>query len=169
MPATSTPYTSRPRRWLGLPIAVGGIIWMTAGAVLSTRPAGAPPYSFRATADMVPWLGLGLLLIGCSTAGWLTQHRFHFGRAESDPKLEAFEAALATRPAIQVPSITLDGTEDPLKPGGTAHHASMFTARHEHRVLKAVHNIPSEDPSAFADAILTVRKWLSETSSSSAR
>lgn len=89
-------------------------------------------------------------------------YRFHFGLAEGDPKLEALEAVLATKPKITVPSVTLDGTDDPLKPGGTADHASMFIGKHEHRVIQAGHNIPLENPLAFADAILTVRKWLTE-------
>ena len=36
----------------------------------------------------------------------------------------------------------------------------MFTARHEHRVIDAGHNLPQKAPAAFADAVLTVRKWL---------
>jgi pimeloyl-ACP methyl ester carboxylesterase len=69
---------------------------------------------------------------------------------------------LKTVPAklIKVPAVTLDGTDDPLKPGGTAHHAKMFVGKHEHRVVKAGHNIPQEDPEAFANAILTVHGWL---------
>lgn len=89
-------------------------------------------------------------------------YRFHFALAEGDPGLQPVEAVLASRPRITVPSVTLDGTEDPLKPGGTAQHANMFVGKHEHRVLKAGHNIPKEDPSAFADAILTVRRWIRE-------
>ncbi|HKR31927.1 MAG TPA: alpha/beta hydrolase [Terriglobales bacterium] len=89
-------------------------------------------------------------------------YRFHFGLVDGDPELRPLEAVLATRPAIPVPSITLDGTDDPLKPGGTADHARMFVGKHEHRVIKAGHNIPKEEPRAFADAILTVREWLAE-------
>lgn len=94
----------------------------------------------------------------------LHSYRFHFGLADSDPRLLPLEAALASRPAITVPTVTLDGTDDPLKPGGTADHAKMFIGRHEHRVIKAGHNIPKEDPSAFAAAILTVKQWLAEGS-----
>jgi pimeloyl-ACP methyl ester carboxylesterase len=89
-------------------------------------------------------------------------YRFHFGLADGDPKLQPLEAILARRPIIRVPSVTLDGTDDPLKPGGTAHHAKMFVDRHEHRVITAGHNIPKENPSAFADAIFTVRHRLDE-------
>ena len=58
-----------------------------------------------------------------------------------------------------MPAVTLDGAHDPLKPGGTADQAGMFTARHEHRVINAGHNLPQEAPGAFADAVLAVRKW----------
>jgi pimeloyl-ACP methyl ester carboxylesterase len=74
--------------------------------------------------------------------------------------LSYLEDRLARRPAITVPAVTLDGISDTLKPGGTADSADMFTARHQHRVVDAGHNLPQEAPAAFADAVLTVRKWL---------
>jgi pimeloyl-ACP methyl ester carboxylesterase len=86
-------------------------------------------------------------------------YRFCFGTAAGDPALAAFERRLAEQPKISVPAITLDGLRDPLKPGGTANHATMFTARHEHRVVDCGHNLPWEAPQDFADAILTVRGW----------
>jgi pimeloyl-ACP methyl ester carboxylesterase len=58
-----------------------------------------------------------------------------------------------------VPAVTLDDATDTLKPGGTADHAPMFIARHEHRLVDAGHNLPQEAPEAFADAVLTVRSW----------
>ena len=64
--------------------------------------------------------------------------------------------------------MTLDGASDTLKPGGTADHAAMFTARHEHRVVDAGHALPQEAPEAFADAVLTVHEWTGSTSPSSA-
>jgi len=86
-------------------------------------------------------------------------YRFHFGVTAGDPALAALEAELAAKPKIGVPAVTLDGAQDPLKPGGTANHAPMFTARHEHRVVDCGHNLPWEAPRHFADAILTVRSW----------
>ena len=56
--------------------------------------------------------------------------------------------------------MTLDGAHDPLKPGGTADQAAMFTVRHQHRVVESGHNLPQEAPEAFAQAVLTVRGWL---------
>lgn len=86
-------------------------------------------------------------------------YRFSFGLAPGDPALAHLEARLAEKPSIAVPAITLDGTQDPLKPGGTADHAPMFKARHEHRVVHCGHNLPWEAPGAFAEAVLAVRAW----------
>ena len=55
--------------------------------------------------------------------------------------------------------MTLDGASDTLKRGGTADQKGMFTARHEHRVVDAGHNLPQEAPAAFANAVLTIRAW----------
>lgn len=90
-------------------------------------------------------------------------YRFHFGLEEGDPSLDSLERMLATKPAIKVPAVTLDGLDDPLKPGGTAQQGEMFTGRHEHRLIKAGHNVPQEAPMAFADAILTVHGWNDES------
>lgn len=90
-------------------------------------------------------------------------YRHAFGLEAGDPALQPLEDRLAGRPKIVVPALTLDGTEDPLKPGGTAGHASMFGGRHEHRVVRTGHNLPQEDPRAFAAAVLQVRAWLDET------
>jgi hypothetical protein len=54
----------------------------------------------------------------------------------------------------------IDGAADPLKPGGTADHARMFAAQHEHRIVDAGHNLPQEAPRAFADAVMKVHDWL---------
>jgi pimeloyl-ACP methyl ester carboxylesterase len=88
-------------------------------------------------------------------------YRWLFGREPGDPALQAFEDRLAQRPRITVPTVTMDGTADPLKPGGTAEHAGMFTGPHEHRIVDAGHNLPQEAPDAFAEAVIRVHDWLS--------
>ena len=87
-------------------------------------------------------------------------YRHRFALVAGDPALEAIEGRLAKQPAITVPTVTLDGTADGIRPSGTARHAARFTGRHEHRVIdNAGHNLPQEAPGAFADAILTAQAW----------
>jgi pimeloyl-ACP methyl ester carboxylesterase len=83
-------------------------------------------------------------------------YRHALGQVAGDPAYDGLEARLATRPKITVPAVTLDGATDTLKPGGTADHAPMFIAGHEHRTIDAGHNLAQEAPEAFADAVLTV-------------
>lgn len=87
-------------------------------------------------------------------------YRHAFGLDTGDPALKPIEERLAQRPEITIPAVTIDGATDPLKPGGTADHARMFAARHEHRVIAAGHNLPQEQPKAFAAAVMQVHDWV---------
>ncbi|KAI1274226.1 Alpha/Beta hydrolase protein [Xylaria sp. FL0933] len=86
-------------------------------------------------------------------------YRFVHGKEAGDPALEELERKLAAKPKITVPCITLDGTQDPLKPGGSASHADMFVGRHERRVFEVGHAFPAEAPEAFAQAVIDVHSW----------
>jgi pimeloyl-ACP methyl ester carboxylesterase len=86
-------------------------------------------------------------------------YRHVFGLEAGDPSLQPFEDQLIQKPTIAVPTVTLDGATDPLKPGGTAAHARMFVGRYEHRVVDGGHNLPQQTPQPFADAVLKVRGW----------
>ncbi|MEV6302218.1 alpha/beta hydrolase [Actinoplanes sp. NPDC051861] len=85
-------------------------------------------------------------------------YRHALGQVPGDPAHDDLEARLAARPVITVPAVTLDGATDTLKPGGTADHAPMFAAAHEHRLIDAGHNLPQEAPAAFAGAILSLER-----------
>jgi pimeloyl-ACP methyl ester carboxylesterase len=90
----------------------------------------------------------------------IQSYRHRFGLVAGDPNYEAFEQRLARQPDITVPTITLDGSTDGIRPAGTAAQAVHFKGRHEHRVIEnAGHNLPQEKPCAFAEAVLTVRSW----------
>ncbi|KAI1333313.1 Alpha/Beta hydrolase protein [Xylariaceae sp. FL0255] len=89
-------------------------------------------------------------------------YRFCFGNEAGDPALQDIEKKLARRPKITVPCVTLDGMLDPLKPGGTASHASMFVGRHERRSVEVGHAFPFEASDAFAAAVLDVYRWFVE-------
>ena len=93
-------------------------------------------------------------------------YRHTHGTANGDPALQDLEEKLAARPKVIVPAVTLDGVRDPLKPGGTAEHGEMFQGRHEHFVYDVGHAFPLEAPEAFAEAILLVHGWVSNTSPS---
>ena len=90
----------------------------------------------------------------------IQSYRHRFNLVPGDPALEEIEARLAALPDITVPAVTLDGSTDGIRPAGTAAHAVHFTGRHQHRVIdNAGHNLPQENPGAFAQAVLALRSW----------
>jgi pimeloyl-ACP methyl ester carboxylesterase len=83
-------------------------------------------------------------------------YRHRFGLADGDPQYAGLQRRLAALPVIPVPTITLDGDADGVVPAtdGTA-AAAKFTGRRSHRVsARAGHNLPQEEPEAFADAVM---------------
>ena len=87
-------------------------------------------------------------------------YRHRYGLAEGDPQYADIQRRLATLPPITVPSITLDGEGDGVAPAtdGRA-SAPKFTGRRTHRVIpRAGHNLPQEEPEAFAAAVMELIK-----------
>jgi len=87
-------------------------------------------------------------------------YRHRFGLADGDPRYADLQRRLAALPAITVPTITLDGAGDGVAPAtdGTA-SAPKFTARRSHRIIpRAGHNLPQEEPEAFAGAVMELIK-----------
>ncbi|WP_298258505.1 alpha/beta hydrolase [Bradyrhizobium sp.] len=87
-------------------------------------------------------------------------YRHRYGLAEGDPRYAALERRLAAQPAIAAPAVTLDGDADGVNPAtdGSA-HAKKFGRRLAHRVIPhAGHNLPQEEPEAFAAAVMDVIK-----------
>jgi pimeloyl-ACP methyl ester carboxylesterase len=83
-------------------------------------------------------------------------YRHRFARAEGDPQYADLQRRLAALPPITVPAITLDGDADGVIPAtdGTA-TAAKFSGRRTHRVIpRAGHNLPQEEPEAFAAAVM---------------
>jgi len=83
-------------------------------------------------------------------------YRHRYGLVDGDPAYAEIERRLAQQPAITVPSITFDGADDgvrlPSTPDAQAH---LFTGARSHRVVPGVgHNMPQENPTIFAQAIL---------------
>jgi pimeloyl-ACP methyl ester carboxylesterase len=83
-------------------------------------------------------------------------YRHRFGLAEGDPQYADIQRRLAELPVITVPAVTLDGAADGIfsASDGTA-FAAKFTGRRSHHVIpRAGHNLPQEDPEAFANAVM---------------
>jgi pimeloyl-ACP methyl ester carboxylesterase len=87
-------------------------------------------------------------------------YRHRYGLAEGDPQYAEVQRRLAAQPAITVPTITLDGTGDgviPANDGSAA--ATKFTGPRSHRIIpRAGHNLPQEEPEAFAAAVMELIK-----------
>ena len=87
-------------------------------------------------------------------------YRHRYGLADGDPQYADIQRRLASLPAISVPTITLDGDADGVAPAtdGTA-SAAKFAGRRTHRVIpRAGHNLPQEEPEAFAEAVMELVK-----------
>jgi pimeloyl-ACP methyl ester carboxylesterase len=83
-------------------------------------------------------------------------YRHRFGLAEGDPHFADIQRRLAALPVITVPAITLDGDSDGVVPAtdGTA-QVMKFSGSRIHRVIPcAGHNLPQEEPEAFAAAVM---------------
>ncbi|MGO9513145.1 MAG: alpha/beta fold hydrolase [Steroidobacteraceae bacterium] len=82
-------------------------------------------------------------------------YRHRLGFAPGYPAYEDLEKRLAAQPTIAVPTITLDGDADGVVPATDGKStAAKFVGGRQHRVIpNAGHNLPQEDPSAFASAV----------------
>jgi pimeloyl-ACP methyl ester carboxylesterase len=87
-------------------------------------------------------------------------YRHRYGLAEGDPQYADIQRRLAALPPISVPSVTLDGAGDGVAPAtdGSA-SAAKFKGRRTHHVIpRAGHNLPQEEPEAFAAAVMELAK-----------
>ena len=87
-------------------------------------------------------------------------YRWRLGLADGEPKYADLEKRLAAFPVITVPTITLesDANGAPHPEPGT--YAKKFSGPYEHRHIEGGigHNLPQEDPKAFAEAIVDVAR-----------
>ncbi len=84
-------------------------------------------------------------------------YRVRYGLAAGDAAYEPLEALVATQPAIAVPTIVIDATDDPLAPPlPHREHEARFTHLIDYRQTAVGHNTPCEDPEVVADSVLTL-------------
>lgn len=85
-------------------------------------------------------------------------YRWRLGLAEGEAQYAELEQRLAGGPAIEVPTITMEGDANGAPHPDPAQYAGRFTGPYEHRTITGGigHNLPQEAPEAFADAVLAV-------------
>jgi pimeloyl-ACP methyl ester carboxylesterase len=110
--------------------------WNFSAATLAQTVA-----AFTANPDFVP------IVIG--------NYRWRLSLAPAEPAYAALEGRLQKAPAIAVPTITIDGKNDPFTPAGDgSSYRSHFTGKYEHRTFNVGHNVPQEAPHEFARAVV---------------
>ncbi len=84
-------------------------------------------------------------------------YRHRFGLVAGDPAHQGSEDRLAEQPAITVPTIVIEGSQDTVNPPRSrTEHEEHFTNLVDYRLVAAGHNVPQEVPRAFADAVLSL-------------
>lgn len=84
-------------------------------------------------------------------------YRHRYGLVEGDPQYQGLEDLIAQEPPITVPTVVLESGDDGVGGPSAAEHREHFTGPYDHRVLPGIgHNVPQEDPEAFAQAVLSL-------------
>jgi pimeloyl-ACP methyl ester carboxylesterase len=85
-------------------------------------------------------------------------YRWRIGIAEGEPQYDQLEKRLAERPAISVPTITMEGDANGAPHPPSAAYREQFTGKYEYRLITGGcgHNLPQEAPQAFAKAVIDV-------------
>jgi len=88
-------------------------------------------------------------------------YRWRLGLAKGEQRYDAFEARLAQAPTIAVPAITLEGDANGAPHPEPAAYAKRFSRAYEHRLVEGGigHNLPQENPRAFAQAMLDAARF----------
>ncbi|MFD4971596.1 alpha/beta fold hydrolase [Streptomyces sp. NPDC058424] len=87
----------------------------------------------------------------------IDNYRWRLGLAKGESRYDALEKRLAQGPVIKVPTITIDGADDPFTPPGNGSaYRKKFSGKYTHKTLKAGHNVPQEAPLDFTRAVIEV-------------
>jgi pimeloyl-ACP methyl ester carboxylesterase len=91
----------------------------------------------------------------------LHSYRHRYGLVAGAAEYEEDERVLAGLPAVDVPTIVLDPTEDPiLAPRTRQEHAARFSRLLDHRLIASGHHQPFDAPAEVALAVRDVRAHL---------
>ncbi len=83
-------------------------------------------------------------------------YRWRLSLAKGEPGYDDLERRLFEGPVITVPTITIASDFDGAAAGGESYR-DKFSGKYSHRVRNGIgHNVPQEDPQAFAQAVVDV-------------
>jgi pimeloyl-ACP methyl ester carboxylesterase len=83
-------------------------------------------------------------------------YRWRLGLAQSEPQYADIDARLQQAPLVSVPTVTIGSDFDGANADGAAYR-DKFSGKYSHRTLAGIgHNVPQEDPAAFAKAVIDV-------------
>jgi len=84
-------------------------------------------------------------------------YRHRYGLVEGDPHYQGLEDLIAQEPRITVPTVVLESGDDGVGGPSAREDREYFTGPYDHRVLPGIgHNVPQENPTAFAEAMLSL-------------
>ena len=87
-------------------------------------------------------------------------YRWRLGLADGEGKYDGLERRLAEFPVVSVPTITLEGDANGAPHPLPENYAARFSGKYLHRLIEGGigHNLPQEDPQAFAQAIVDANR-----------
>ena len=84
-------------------------------------------------------------------------YRHRYGLVEGDPQYQGLEDLIALKPQITVPTVVLESGDDGVRGPSGEEGREYFTGCYDHRFLQGIgHNVPQENPKAFAEAVLSL-------------
>jgi pimeloyl-ACP methyl ester carboxylesterase len=88
-------------------------------------------------------------------------YRWRQGLAKGEAKYDDLESKLAAGPVINVPAITLEGSDNGAPHGPPSAYRGKFAGKYASRIIGGGvgHNLPQEAPQAFAEAIVAVDRF----------
>jgi pimeloyl-ACP methyl ester carboxylesterase len=84
-------------------------------------------------------------------------YRHRYGLADGDPRYQRFEDLIAKEPSITVPTVVLESGDDGVGGPAASEARDHFTGPYSEILLPRIgHNVPQEDPGAFAQAVVSL-------------
>lgn len=84
-------------------------------------------------------------------------YRHRYGLADGDPRYQRFEDLIAKEPSITVPTVVLESGDDGVGGPAASEDRDHFTGPYSEILLPRIgHNVPQEDPGAFAQAVVSL-------------